>query len=516
MGCGSSIAVPPSSKDAQPQPLVEEASPLPNPPALAGVKRACNRLVLYSDNTPDKRDFVRMVKCAKREYAFATATAESIISLLNSVVSTEGLLDSIALACHGPAHDGAGEAFCWELSKKIVLTDQAQLDDPTDSFTRVMSALGDAVVEGGRVDLFACSLLKHEVGLRSLHAIETATSTNFAASTDVTGNPKDKANWLMESDGVDVKPLYFRASTSSFEGTFERVEGPCVGIDLGTCYSCVGIMKNNNVEIIANDQGNRTTPSFVAFTDSERLIGEGAKNQAAMNPKNTCARNPSRACPAAALVHPPPQCRPSLAPHSLLTLRPREPSSVYDSKRLIGREYSESSVQADMKQWPFKVVHSRHKPLVQVELRGQSTQFAAEEIASMILVKMKHTAESYLGETVKNAVITVPAYFNDQQRQATKDAGAIAGLNVMRIINEPTAAAISYGLGKKSTAELNVLVFDLGGGTFDVSLLSIDEGVFEVKATAGDTHLGGEDFDQRMVDHFVREFKRKVWEAEAC
>jgi L1 cell adhesion molecule like protein len=228
-------------------------------------------------------------------------------------------------------------------------------------------------------------------------------------------------------------------------------------------------MKNNNVEIIANDQGNRTTPSYVAFTDTERLIGEAAKNQAAMNPKNT----------------------------------------VFDAKRLIGRSFSDPTVQSDSKLWPFRIVNDNSKPMIRVEYQGQDKDFSSEEISAMILTKMKHTAEAYLGEDVKNAVVTVPAYFNDQQRQATKDAGAIAGLNVMRIINEPTAAAISYGLGKKSASELNVLIFDLGGGTFDVSLLSIDEGVFEVKATAGDTHLGGEDFDQRMMDHFVREFKRK-------
>jgi L1 cell adhesion molecule like protein len=249
----------------------------------------------------------------------------------------------------------------------------------------------------------------------------------------------------------------------------KKVDGPCIGIDLGTTYSCVGIMKNNNVEIIANDQGNRTTPSYVAFTETERLIGEAAKNQAAMNPKNT----------------------------------------VFDAKRLIGREYKDATVQSDIKLWPFKVVAEGNKPMIEVEYQGQPKRFSAEEISSMVLIKMKQTAEAYLGEDVKNAVITVPAYFNDQQRQATKDAGSIAGLNVMRIINEPTAAAISYGLGNKSKGESTVLIFDLGGGTFDVSLLSIDEGVFEVKATAGDTHLGGEDFDQRMMDHFVKEFKRQ-------
>jgi L1 cell adhesion molecule like protein len=249
-----------------------------------------------------------------------------------------------------------------------------------------------------------------------------------------------------------------------------EVKGASVGIDLGTTYSCVGIMKNNNVEIIANDQGNRTTPSYVAFTESERLIGESAKNQAAMNPVNT----------------------------------------IFDAKRLIGRAHDDATVQSDKKLWPFAIVKGpNNKPLISVTSEGATKTFSAEEISSMVLSKMKKTAEEFLGEDVPNAVITVPAYFNDQQRQATKDAGRIAGLNVLRIINEPTAAAISYGLNNKQDGETNVLIFDLGGGTFDVSLLSIDEGIFEVKATAGDTHLGGEDFDQRMMDHFVREFKRK-------
>ncbi|XP_027352003.1 heat shock cognate 70 kDa protein-like isoform X3 [Abrus precatorius] len=249
-------------------------------------------------------------------------------------------------------------------------------------------------------------------------------------------------------------------------------EGPAIGIDLGTTYSCVGVWQHDRVEIIANDQGNRTTPSYVAFTDSERLIGDAAKNQVAMNPINT----------------------------------------VFDAKRLIGRRISDPSVQSDMKLWPFKIIAGAgEKPMIVVNYKGEEKQFAAEEISSMILTKMREIAEAYLGSTVKNAVVTVPAYFNDSQRQATKDAGVIAGLNVMRIINEPTAAAIAYGLDKKATSvgEKNVLIFDLGGGTFDVSLLTIEEGIFEVKATAGDTHLGGEDFDNRMVNHFVQEFKRK-------
>jgi heat shock protein 1/8 len=241
------------------------------------------------------------------------------------------------------------------------------------------------------------------------------------------------------------------------------------GIDLGTTYSCVGIFRDDRIEIIANDQGNRTTPSFVAFTDTERLIGDAAKNQVAMNPINT----------------------------------------VFDAKRLIGRKFTDVEVQADLKHFPFKVVDKATKPVVEVEFKGEKKQFTPEEISSMILIKMRETAESYLGGTVNNAVITVPAYFNDSQRQATKDAGLIAGLNVLRIINEPTAAAIAYGLDKKTEGERNVLIFDLGGGTFDVSLLTIEEGIFEVKATAGDTHLGGEDFDNRLVNHFVSEWKRK-------
>jgi len=243
-----------------------------------------------------------------------------------------------------------------------------------------------------------------------------------------------------------------------------------VGIDLGTTYSCVGVWKNDTVEIIANDQGNRTTPSYVAFTDSERLIGDAAKNQAARNPTNT----------------------------------------VFDAKRLIGRNFADQTVQADIKLWPFKVeAGPADKPIIVVESNGESKKFQAEEISSMVLTKMKETAEAYLGADVKQAVVTVPAYFNDSQRQATKDAGSICGLDVLRIINEPTAAAIAYGLDKKGAGEQNVLIYDMGGGTFDVSLLTIEDGIFEVKATAGYTHLGGEDFDNRVLDFCCQDFKRK-------
>jgi len=241
-----------------------------------------------------------------------------------------------------------------------------------------------------------------------------------------------------------------------------------VGIDLGTTYSCVGVYKNGKVEIIANDQGNRITPSWVAFTDDERLVGDAAKNQGAINPENT----------------------------------------VFDVKRLIGRKYGDTTVQHDKKLLPYDIVEKDSKPYIKVLFKGESKTYSPEEISSMILVKMKETAEAFLGKEIKNAVVTVPAYFNDAQRQATKDAGTISGLNVLRIINEPTAAAIAYGLDNKG-GEKNILVFDLGGGTFDVSLLTIDNGVFEVIATSGDTHLGGEDFDRRIMDYMLKLFKKK-------
>lgn len=242
-----------------------------------------------------------------------------------------------------------------------------------------------------------------------------------------------------------------------------------IGIDLGTTYSCVGVWQNDRVEIIANDQGNRTMPSYVAFTDSERLIGDAAKNQVSLNPMNT----------------------------------------VFDAKRLIGRKFTDAEVQSDMKHFSFKVINKDSKPYIQVEFKGETKTFSPEEISAMVLLKMKETAENYLGTTVTDAVVTVPAYFNDSQRQATKDAGAISGLNVLRIINEPTAAAIAYGLDQQSKGEKNVLIVDIGGGTTDLSILTIEDGIFEVKSTAGDTHLGGEDFDNRLVSFFMEEFKRK-------
>ena len=244
----------------------------------------------------------------------------------------------------------------------------------------------------------------------------------------------------------------------------------CIGIDLGTTYSCVATWENNNVEIIANDQGNRTTPSYVSFNSEERLIGTSAKSQSSQNPENT----------------------------------------VFDAKRLIGRKYSDPLLQSDIKHFPYTVKSdSNGKPVIEVSYKNELKTFKPEEVSSMVLSKMKEIAEAYMGEDIQNAVITVPAYFNDAQRQATKDAGVIAGLNVLRIINEPTAAAIAYGLDKKGDKEINILIYDLGGGTFDVSLLAIDDGVFEVKATAGDTHLGGEDFDRRMMEYCMADFKKK-------
>ncbi len=270
--------------------------------------------------------------------------------------------------------------------------------------------------------------------------------------------------------GIKQKIIQLRGGETN-EKTDDKIKGYCVGIDLGTTYSCVAVWKNGRVEICPNEQGNRITPSYVAWTsDGQKIVGDAAKNQASTNPTNT----------------------------------------VFDVKRLIGRKFSDSSVQKDAKLFPYKLVKGNSdKPTVEIEVNNDKKQFAPEEVSAMVLRRMKEIAETYLGEPVKHAVVTVPAYFNDAQRQATKDAGAIAGLQIERIINEPTAAAIAYGLDRGKAKEEIILVFDLGGGTFDVTLLAIDNGVFEVKATAGDTHLGGEDFDQRMMDYCIAQFKKK-------
>ncbi|KAK4147742.1 78 kDa glucose-regulated protein [Dichotomopilus funicola] len=258
------------------------------------------------------------------------------------------------------------------------------------------------------------------------------------------------------------------AATTSTTSTDVEPGEPIIGIDLGTTYSCVGIMKGDGVEVIVNDQGHRITPSYVAFTETgERLIGDAAKNQYASNPTNT----------------------------------------IFDIKRLIGRSFSDKEVQADIKHMPFKVIDGPgDKPVVELDVGGETRQFTPEEVSAMVLGKMKETAEQYLGQKIKHAVVTVPAYFNDKQRQATKDAGTIAGLNVVRVLSEPTAAALAYGIDKVQ-GERQVLVYDLGGGTFDVSLVSVEDGNFMVLATAGDTRLGGEDFDNKIITHLARKFK---------
>ncbi|PYH45014.1 Hsp70 family ATPase KAR2 [Aspergillus saccharolyticus JOP 1030-1] len=268
---------------------------------------------------------------------------------------------------------------------------------------------------------------------------------------------------------VFIAPLaFFGTAHAQDDSSVQDNYGTVIGIDLGTTYSCVGVMQNGKVEILVNDQGNRITPSYVAFTDEERLVGDAAKNQYAANPRRT----------------------------------------IFDIKRLIGRKFDDADVQKDAKNFPYKVVNKDGKPVVKVEVNQTPKTLTPEEVSAMVLGKMKEIAEGYLGKKVTHAVVTVPAYFNDAQRQATKDAGTIAGLNVLRVVNEPTAAAIAYGLDK-TDGERQVIVYDLGGGTFDVSLLSIDDGVFEVLATAGDTHLGGEDFDHRVMDYFVKQYNKK-------
>ncbi|KAG2125149.1 heat shock protein 70 family [Suillus clintonianus] len=287
----------------------------------------------------------------------------------------------------------------------------------------------------------------------------------------MSGRPSRAKSWRMASS----LSLFFLAFLAiicfcpAVAANSNSEYGTVIGIDLGTTYSCVGVQRGGRVEIIANDQGHRITPSWVSFTDDERLVGDSAKNAFHSNPTNT----------------------------------------VFDAKRLIGRKMDDLELKKDMKHFPFNVVDKGGKPAISIGFKGETRQFTPEEISAMILTKMKETAEAYLGEKVTHAVVTVPAYFNDAQRQATKDAGTIAGLNILRIINEPTAAAIAYGLNKKG-GESQIIVYDLGGGTFDVSLLSIDDGVFEVLATAGDTHLGGEDFDNRVIDHLVKQYKKKT------
>jgi len=265
--------------------------------------------------------------------------------------------------------------------------------------------------------------------------------------------------------------IIFLLSLTIISAQKPEITGPVIGIDLGTTYSCVGIYKNGQVEIISNDQGNRITPSYVAFTeDGNRLTGDSAKNQLTQNPKNT----------------------------------------IYDAKRVIGQTWNEKPVQEALKTVSYEIVKNKNKPEFRIENAGEVKNFTPEEISAMVLSKMKQIAEAYLGEKVEHAVVTVPAYFNDAQRSATKDAGIIAGLKVERVLNEPTAAALAYGLDKKGD-EQNVLIFDLGGGTFDVSLLAIENGIFEVLSTSGNTYLGGEDFDNRIVDYFAKIFKKKNW-----
>ncbi|KAJ0398800.1 hypothetical protein P43SY_007413 [Pythium insidiosum] len=289
---------------------------------------------------------------------------------------------------------------------------------------------------------------------------------------EISGVEMDEATRKMKRMEIEEKINKARKEREERAKRAEKGFSEVIGIDLGTTYSCVGVWKDGQVEIIANSEGNRTTPSWVAFNDTERLIGEAAKIQAASNPANT----------------------------------------VFDAKRIIGRNFSDEIVKKDAAHFPFKLKEGDdNKVLIEVEFKGEAKSFTPEEISSMVLTRMKETAEAYLGQPINQAVVTVPAYFNDQQRQSTKDAGAIAGLDVKRIINEPTAAALAYGLDTNAGAGkgVNVLIFDLGGGTFDVSILSIENGIFEVKSTGGDTHLGGEDFDNNMVDHLVAEFKRK-------
>ncbi|KAJ7489783.1 Hsp70 protein-domain-containing protein [Mycena galericulata] len=376
---------------------------------------------------------------------------------------------------------GEIHTFAFELIPSPVLTveyataqehlDDSEERDPTDAEQPLVEEtveqfMSEEEIPSGEIHTFAFERIPSPV----LAAGDTTTEDLYT----------DLGDWE-ERELTDTEEPLVAETSEQLMSEMEIPSSKTIGIDLGTAYSCVGVWQGDRFEIIANDQGNRTTPSCVAFSDNERLIGDAAKNQAAMNPTNTYAL--------------------------IFLLR----FSVFDVKRLIGRKFEDNEVQADIKHFPFTVVGRGGKPYIRVQYRGEQKEFSPEEISSMVLLKMKETAEAYLCTTVKDAVLTIPAYFNDSQRQATKDAGIISGLNVLRLINEPTAAALAYGLDKKlaGAGECNVLTFDLGGGTFDVSLLTIENHVFEVKATAGDTHLGGEDFDNRLVDHFAAEFKRK-------
>ncbi|GAB9475427.1 hypothetical protein Gpo141_00012525 [Globisporangium polare] len=316
--------------------------------------------------------------------------------------------------------------------------------------------------------------LAMERGNKALQAgLTQAQAAHQVQEEEISGVEMDEATRKMKRMEIEEKINKARKERKERAKRAEKGFSEVIGIDLGTTYSCVGVWKDGQVEIIANSEGNRTTPSWVAFNESERLIGEAAKIQAASNATNT----------------------------------------VFDAKRIIGRNFNDEIVKKDAKHFPFKIVEGdSNKVLIEVEFKGESKRFTPEEISSMVLTRMKETAEAYLGQPINQAVVTVPAYFNDQQRQSTKDAGAIAGLDVKRIINEPTAAALAYGLDTNAGSngeKTNVLIFDLGGGTFDVSILSIENGIFEVKATGGDTHLGGEDFDNNMVEYLLTEFKRK-------
>jgi L1 cell adhesion molecule like protein len=361
--------------------------------------------------------------------------------------------------------------------KSAALTDAEKCVELAPEWPKGYSRLGAAQLANGNhtksVDAYSkgITLAPTDAGmLKGLLQAQSCVEAEGSAGDMASRRAEVQSRVDTAKAAVDAEKAEAAAEKAKMDAAASSGISSCIGIDLGTTYSCVGVFRNDQVEIIANDQGNRTTPSYVAFTETDRLIGDAAKNQTAMNPTNT----------------------------------------IFDAKRLIGRKFTDAHVQADMKLWPFKLVAKDGKPVIEVEFKGETRTFAPEEISAMVLQKMKETAERFIGENVAKAVITVPAYFNDSQRTATKDAGVIAGIEVLRIINEPTAAAIAYGMDKKEESEKTVLIFDLGGGTFDVTLLNIDQGIFEVRSTAGDTHLGGEDFDNRLVKFFATEFKTRT------